>query len=631
MTRTHDDGGAVASEVPNYGSFAVASGEELAAADDAIAEQSLLLADELPIVPIDRVRSNGTTKSKAAAHSPPVSWKDLPRKGQLVVIVLARLAEPLAQTSLMSYLFYQLSWFDPSQSAAEISGKAGILQASFTGAQFLTAMAWGRAADSSRFGRKRVILCGLLGTLISTIGYGFSTTFQQALFFRVLGGITNGNVGVLRTMISETVYEKKYQSRAFLLLPLTFNIGTIIGPMLGGQLADLAGTYPDVFGHMDFFVKYPFAPPNIVSAFILLCGLLSAWLCLEEVCFRIAPCSFCHPGRLTLSEQTLDARLNKRDYGIELGKKLARLFQSSCLNRGEKGGRYSRLEQREFSPGDESTDTINMSPSSSRRSSLDEAPKRRGARYTQRLSFRRIFTRNVVFTLVAHFFLAFHIGSFNSLWPIFLSTPVYDPSHPPKSPDALPRRLPFLFTGGVGLSSRSVGVAMTTLGTIGIALQLVLYPWLSGKLGTMKSWRIFLVCFPVAYFAVPFLSIVPSASPPPHEKSGALVWLALSLVLLCQVLGRTFALPAQTILVNNCSPHPSVLGTVHGIGQTASSAARTIGPYVGGIVYGVGLERGIVGAVWWGLSCVAVCTLVASFWVRDGNGHEVWLEGDEDE
>ncbi|KAL8392170.1 hypothetical protein RB595_002381 [Gaeumannomyces hyphopodioides] len=610
MSQTHDGCRAAAPDTPNYGSFTVAPEEARFAPGDVIAEQPLLASDELPIVPIDRARSNGSTKSKAAAHSPPVSWKDLPRKGQLVVIVLARLAEPLAQTSLMSYLFYQLSWFDPSQSAAEISSKAGILHASFTGAQFLTAMAWGRAADSGRFGRKRVILCGLFGTLISTIGYGFSTTFRQALFFRVLSGVTNGNVGVLRTMISETVYEKKYQSRAFLLLPLTFNIGTIIGPMLGGQLADLAKAYPDVFGRIDFFVKYPFALPNIVSAFVLLCGLLSAWLCLEE---------------------TLDARLDKRDYGIELGKKLARLFQSSCLKRGEKGGRYSRLEQREFSPAGESVDTINMSPSSSRRSSLDDAPKRRGARYTQRLPFRHIFTRNVVFTLVAHFFLAFHIGSFNSLWPIFLSTPVYDPSRPPKSPDALPRRLPFLFTGGVGLSSQSVGIAMTTLGTIGIALQLVLYPWLSGKLGTTKSWRIFLACFPVAYFAVPFLSVVPSASPPPHEKSGALVWLALSLVLLCQVLGRTFALPAQTILVNNCSPHPSVLGTVHGIGQTASSAARTIGPYVGGVLYGVGLERGVVGAVWWGLSCVAVCTLVASFWVREGNGHEVWLEGDEDE
>lgn len=232
---------------------------------------------------------------------------------------------------------------------------------------------------------------------------------------------------------------------------------------------------------------------------------------------------------------------------------------------------------------------------------------------------------------MAHYFLAAHVGTFNSLWPIFLSTPVYNPSQPPKSPDSLPRQLPFLFTGGVGLSARSVGTAMTTLGTIGIALQLFLYPWLSGKLGIIKSWRTSLVCFPIAYFAVPFLSILPSSSPPPHEKSGALVWLAISLVLLCQVLGRTFALPAQTILVNNCSPHPSVLGTVHGMAQTVSSAARTIGPYLGGIVYGVGLERGVVGAVWWALSCVAVCTLVASFWVREGNGHEIWLEGDEEE
>lgn len=36
--------------------------------------------------------------------------------------------------------------------------------ASFTAAQFLTAMLWGRAADSSRLGRKNVIFIGLLGT-----------------------------------------------------------------------------------------------------------------------------------------------------------------------------------------------------------------------------------------------------------------------------------------------------------------------------------------------------------------------------------------------------------------------------------------------------------------------------------
>lgn len=93
-----------------------------------------------------------------------VGWRDLPKKKQLFVITMARLSEPLVQTSLQSYMFYQLKWFDPSQPDAIISGQAGVLHASFTAAQFLTAMVWGRVADSKRAGRKSVILVGLIGT-----------------------------------------------------------------------------------------------------------------------------------------------------------------------------------------------------------------------------------------------------------------------------------------------------------------------------------------------------------------------------------------------------------------------------------------------------------------------------------
>jgi len=228
--------------------------------------------------------------------------------------------------------------------------------------------------------------------------------------------------------------------------------------------------------------------------------------------------------------------------------------------------------------------------------------------------------------------MAFHVGTFNSLWFVFLSTPVYDPTKPPSSPHAHPRNPPFIFTGGMGLHPREVGLAMAILGVLGIALQLSIYPWLSGRLGTIRSWRIFLIGFPFAYFFVPFLSLVPSseASPPPNPKSGIAVWVAITGVLAFQVIGRTFALPAQTILVNNCTPHPSVLGTVHGIGQSVSSFARTVGPILCGFLYGLGLDRGVVGAVWWGLSGVAVCGLVASFLVREGDGHEIWLEGDDE-
>lgn len=61
---------------------------------------------------------------------------------------------------------------------------------------------------------------GLLGTGISAVGFGFSTNFAMALTFRCLGGALNGNVGVMRTMVTETIKEKKYQSRAFMLLPM---------------------------------------------------------------------------------------------------------------------------------------------------------------------------------------------------------------------------------------------------------------------------------------------------------------------------------------------------------------------------------------------------------------------------
>lgn len=140
----------------------------------------------------------------------PVTWESLPRKDQLVILTFARFSEPLAQTSLMAYMFYQLRSFDQSQPDSTISSQAGILQASFSAAQLVTAVLWGRAAD--RVGRKPVMLIGLLGTCLSVLAFGFSKTFIQAVICRVIGGALNGNVGIMRTMISEIVKEKKSAS-----------------------------------------------------------------------------------------------------------------------------------------------------------------------------------------------------------------------------------------------------------------------------------------------------------------------------------------------------------------------------------------------------------------------------------
>jgi len=133
--------------------------------------------------------------------------------------------------------------------------------------------------------------------------------------------------------------------------------------------------------------------------------------------------------------------------------------------------------------------------------------------------------------------------------------------------------------------------------------------------------------FPLAYALAPYLSLIPSSSAAPDPASGVRVWLGIMFVLMIQVIGRTFALPATIILINNCAPDPSVLGTVHGLAQSVSSAARTVGPVVGGWGFGRGLEAGVVGAVWWALAGMAIVGYGVSWLVKEGGGEEIVREG----
>ncbi|KKA29370.1 hypothetical protein TD95_005336 [Thielaviopsis punctulata] len=553
--------------------------------------------------------------SVAAPHAP-VKWRDLPHRTQLIVITLARLSEPL------SYMFYQLKWFDPSLPDSTISAQAGILHASFTAAQFLTAMLWGRIADSAHAGRKTVLLIGLLGTCASCIGFGFARTFPQALAFRLLGGVTNGNVGVMRTMIGEIVRDKRFQPRAFLLLPMCFNIGVIVGPVLGGLLADPARSWPAVFGGLCFFETFPYATPNLLSGAFLLSSALLVWFFLDE---------------------TLDTlRDQPPDVGIRIGQAIRR-FVVRLYHRWRPEAGYAALPT-EDDDEDLTTDVdeelatdgpLSTLPKNSSGASSSDTPsslppaRPQRTRYTQRLAFRRIFTPNVLCVLASNFILALHVGTFNPLWVIFLSTPVYDPSVPNHGLPTGPH-LPVRFTGGLGLTPKDVGFAMGVIGMLGLPLQLLVYAPLSDRVGPLRALRGAVLCFPLAYLLIPYLAVIPSTSSAPHAKTGVAVWMGIVGVLVVQVLGRTFGLPSQTVLVNSCSPHPSVLGTIHGLGQSVSSGARTVGPMLAGWIYGVGLNHGMVGLVWWCLCIVAIGGVVATWFVREGDGHEIWLEGDEE-
>ncbi|KAH8591069.1 major facilitator superfamily domain-containing protein, partial [Bisporella sp. PMI_857] len=513
------------------------------------------------------------------------SYMSLPNKKQLAILCIVRLADPLASTSIQTYMFYQLKFFEPSISAERLATYAGIIVGAKTAAQVCTGMLWGRLADSEFGGRKAVLMIGLLSSAVASLGYGFSRTFISAVAWQVFGGAMSSTIGIARCVVAELNPEKRYRTRALLLLPLFASAGTLFGPLVGGMLS--AQQTPE---EEKMLKGYPYAAPNLFVASVYVVAAVCVFFGLEETL-----------ETLQHTEGSFARRLRKR---------LA-TFKSSRQTVD-----YLPLASEDFTPGSESP-VIEMSPSNSSFPAINE-PAKPTTRKKKALPFRRIWTRNVLCTMLAHFIIAGHLSTFANLWAIFLSTPLStSPPHPP-----------FTFTGGLGMIPREVGFAMSALGVVGVVLQLIVYPMLNDRFGTIRIWRWALFVFPFVYALAPFPSLIASYFPPK-----VVVWISMLFVLLLFVIGRTGVIPATTLLINDCTPHPSVRGTIHTAGTVIGNLARSFFPIIAFVIFGKGLQIGVVGLGFWCLASLGGLACVASWWVIEGgNGTEIVLEDEgEDE
>lgn len=85
---------------------------------------------------------------------------------------------------------------------------AGILIAAFSLAEALSGMFWGSLSD--RIGRKKVVILGSCGTVLSLLIVGFAPTFWIALLGRIIGGLLNGNMGVIQVRFSAQLSQNQY-------------------------------------------------------------------------------------------------------------------------------------------------------------------------------------------------------------------------------------------------------------------------------------------------------------------------------------------------------------------------------------------------------------------------------------
>lgn len=114
----------------------------------------------------------------------------------------------------------------------------GLLIACYPIAQFFGAPLLGDLSD--KYGRRKLLLLSITGTLIGylIIAWGILTSSLPLLFIgRILDGFTGGNISVAQSSISDLSTEKT-RTRNFGLIGMAFGLGFVIGPYLGGKLAD---------------------------------------------------------------------------------------------------------------------------------------------------------------------------------------------------------------------------------------------------------------------------------------------------------------------------------------------------------------------------------------------------------
>ena len=170
-------------------------------------------------------------------------------------------------------LFFNVDagFFDPSMSQDTRSILYGFLIACYPIMQFFGAPLLGSLSD--RYGRRPLLAISMVGTFIGYLLFAVAIGAQNIwlLFFsRLLPGFTGGNISIILSAIAD-VSDEKGKTKNFGLVGAAFGIGFILGPTIGGVLAD--NSVVPWFNH---------SVPFLFTAFLTLLNLILVYIRFPE-------------------------------------------------------------------------------------------------------------------------------------------------------------------------------------------------------------------------------------------------------------------------------------------------------------------------------------------------------------
>jgi MFS family permease len=111
----------------------------------------------------------------------------------------------------------------------------GVLFAAFSVSSFVGSTIGGALTD--RFGRKGIIMFGLIASSFSTVAMGLIGSFHAFFFLALFVGILTDVAGPAhQAMIADILPEEK-RADGYGILRVAFNLSVVIGPAIGGLLA----------------------------------------------------------------------------------------------------------------------------------------------------------------------------------------------------------------------------------------------------------------------------------------------------------------------------------------------------------------------------------------------------------